>query len=159
MAGAAFDVVFDLSQIKQLEQDFQGLTRVLPKVYSASVREIGLFIEREAKLRLTDQGGVDTGRLRASIGHGDDGIWKENFKPGFYVVTVGTNVEYAPYMEYGFLMATGHVAFIKGVGFRYIHPFVFKGYHYMQWAASVAQRMAPMILMRNIDKALKAYGF
>jgi hypothetical protein len=108
---------------------------------------------------LTRKGGVDSGRLRASIGHGDDGIWQEEFKPGVYVVIIGTNVEYAPYVEFGFTMNTPHVAFISGVGFRYIHPFTFLGYHYMEEASVVAQRIAPMILSRNLDKALQGLGF
>ena len=53
---------------------------------------IGLQAERYAKEELTRQGAVDTGRLRASVLNaieGDDSV------------VIGTNVEYAPYIEFG----------------------------------------------------------
>lgn len=155
----AFHVTFDASQVKKWERDLQKLKGQLPIVFMGSVREIGLLLEREAKLILTRKGGVDTGRLRASIGHGDDGIFQEAFRPGLYAVTVGTNVEYAPYVEFGFTMNTPHVAFIKGVGFRYVHPFTFAGYHFMEEASVVAQRMAHSIVGQHIDRAIKKAGF
>jgi hypothetical protein len=154
-----FNVTFDLGQIKALEKDLALIKDKMPSVFQASVREIGLFIEAQAKMILTRKGGVDTGRLRASIGHGDGGIYEEQFSPGSYVVVVGTNVEYAPYMEFGFTMNTPHVAFIKGVGFRYIHPFSFAGYHYMEEASVVAQRMASVVVDRHIDRVLAEAGF
>lgn len=60
--------------------------------YDASLakawEEIGLQAEANAKLYSP----VDTGRLRNSISHDTDG--KE-------VAVIGTNVEYAPYQEFG----------------------------------------------------------
>lgn len=151
---ADVDVVFDWREWVTLEKDLEALASKTPKIFFAAITEIGLFIEREAKVNLTESGGVDTGRLRASIGHGADGIWDIDQSPNQVVVYVGTNVEYAPYVEYGFTMATPHVAFIKGVGFRYIHPFTFEGYHYMAKAAEATQREAPKILERHIHDAL-----
>ena len=153
------DVTFDLTAIKKWHLDMDKLGDLLPEVWKNAVREIGLLIEREAKTILTRKGGVDTGRLRASIGHGDDGIWKEEFRPGMYAVTVGSNVEYAPYMEFGFTMNTPHVAFIKGVGFRYIHPFSFPGYHYMEGASVVAQRASKGIVEKYLGQAIAKAGF
>lgn len=51
----------------------------------------GMVAEGYAKQYLTLKGAVDTGRLRNSVTHSTDGN-KEY---------VGTNVEYAPYIEYG----------------------------------------------------------
>lgn len=153
------EVTFDLTAIKKWSQDLEKLGDQLPNVWKAAVREMGLLLEREAKTILTRKGGVDTGRLRASIGHGDDGIWKEEFRPGLYVVTVGSNVEYAPYMEFGFTMNTPHVAFIKGVGFRYIHPFSFPGYHYMEGASVTVQRAATGIVEKHLNQAIMKAGF
>lgn len=53
--------------------------------------KIGLLAERYAKEALTEQKAVDTGRLRNSVSNQHD----EN------TVYVGTNVEYAPYIEFG----------------------------------------------------------
>jgi HK97 gp10 family phage protein len=50
-----------------------------------------LIVERDAKKKAP----VDTGRLRDSITHETD------FGSGDPSVTVGTNVEYAPYVEFG----------------------------------------------------------
>lgn len=52
---------------------------------------IGMNAEGYAKRSLTDQGAVDTGRLRNSVTHEEDAT----------SVQVGTNVEYAPYIELG----------------------------------------------------------
>ena len=52
---------------------------------------IGMNAESYAKKSLTDQRAVDTGRLRNSVTHEEDAT----------SVQVGTNVEYAPYIELG----------------------------------------------------------
>jgi HK97 gp10 family phage protein len=51
-----------------------------------------LFVERDAKINSP----VDTGRLRASISHIEEGFGSDN--PS---VQIGTNVEYAPAIEFG----------------------------------------------------------
>lgn len=56
-----------------------------------AMESIGLKAEGYAKKSLTDQKAVDTGRLRNSVSHTCD----KN------TVYVGTNVEYAPYIEMG----------------------------------------------------------
>lgn len=84
---------------------------------------IGLSLERDIKLSISGPGpvgappGVDTGRLRASIstnwvessmGRGlvgsqadtSEGVGKPE-KEDRFVVVVGTNVKYAPYLEFG----------------------------------------------------------
>lgn len=57
-----------------------------------ALEQIGLMAERHAKEALTNQGAVDTGRLRNSVTHQ---VISEDS------VAVGTNVEYAPYIELG----------------------------------------------------------
>lgn len=53
----------------------------------------GLLAEGYAKLNITEQKAVDTGNLRNSITHKVD--------PDELACYVGTNVEYAPYIEFG----------------------------------------------------------
>lgn len=60
-----------------------------------ALEECGLVAEGEAKLNLTRQGAVDTGDLRNSITHKVKEEGKE------YSCYVGTNIEYAPYIELG----------------------------------------------------------
>ena len=74
---------------------------------------IGLQMEGYAKESLTSQGAVDTGRLRGSITFATEtehssgqspaeaGDYNTLGKPEKCTVTVGTNVEYAPYIEFG----------------------------------------------------------
>ena len=151
-------VTFDFSDVEALAQDFYKLSSVYyPAAMMAGVLEAGLFFEREAKMGAPH----DTGRLRASIGHGPEGVWDEEFIKGKrYIVEVGTNVEYAPYMEFGFTMSSGHVAYIKAVGgFRYVHPFTFEGLHFFQKAADRTEGILQSILERHITGAIMAGGF
>ena len=55
------------------------------------LKTVGLKAEGYAKKNLTAKRAVDTGRLRNSISHQNDSD----------TVYVGTNVEYAPYIEMG----------------------------------------------------------
>jgi len=56
-----------------------------------TAEQIALFIEAEAKMRAP----VDTGHLRRSISH------EVNNTEDQSKIYVGTNVEYAPYVEFG----------------------------------------------------------
>ena len=58
-----------------------------------ALEEVGLLAERFAKENLTKNRSVDTGRLRNSITHAIDA--------GDMSVVIGTNVEYAQYVELG----------------------------------------------------------
>lgn len=60
-----------------------------------ALEKCGLFAEGEAKMNLTKQQAVDTGALRNSITH----KVKEENKGG--TCHIGTNMEYAPYIEFG----------------------------------------------------------
>ncbi len=82
-----------------------------PDIRREIVTELGLFLEREVKLGTP----VDYGRLRASWGHytpGDlqkggggssagDAVWEFKESGSHFSVEVGTNVNYAPYVEFG----------------------------------------------------------
>lgn len=93
-----------------------GLERVLGKLsarlYAGPLRDFLLrsviCIEKRAK----ENAPVDTGRLRSSIGHRVDGATPPTWG------SVGTNVHYAPYMEYG----TGALSDGPGGGGRHWPP-------------------------------------
>ena len=63
------------------------LASKVPKLLEA----LGIEAEGNAVSEITEMEAVDTGRLRASISHAVDGD----------DVYIGTNVEYAPYVELG----------------------------------------------------------
>ena len=57
----------------------------------AVLEMLGQAGENNAKFEITALGAIDTGNLRNSISHADDGTY----------AYIGTNVEYAPYVEFG----------------------------------------------------------
>lgn len=72
----------------KMENDFSDLIEQAAfSQIETALEKVGLLMERNAKLACP----VDTGRLRSSISHTHD-------KNTSYV---GTNVEYAPYVEMG----------------------------------------------------------
>lgn len=83
---AAGNLVIIEDNTKQIEQ-------ALNKAIAKALEEIGMRAESAAKKNLTASGAVDTGRLRASVTHQLDTSTDS--------VYIGTNVEYAPYIELG----------------------------------------------------------
>lgn len=65
----------------------------LQKAQIRALHKIGILVEGEAKKNIRDNKSVDTGRLMSSITHQVDEASKS--------VVIGTNVEYAPYVEKG----------------------------------------------------------
>lgn len=133
----------------------------------AALTEIGLFGERETKLRTPVKYGV----LRASIGH----FTQEDLKDGdaseaesgahFDVSTSptggtvewGTNVSYAPWIEDGFTMSERRAVWFDDVqGFRMVNPFSYRGAHMFAAAAEATGMAAPAILSHYITQAQKA---
>lgn len=80
----------------------------------AGLEAIGLQAERHAKENITRNGTVDTGLLRNSISHTVDS--------GDKAVYIGTNVEYAPYVEYGHKQEVGR--YVPAIGKRLVKPHV-----------------------------------
>lgn len=78
----------DLKGIKRLEKVLKEAPEVLRDELKRALLELGLTIEATAKKFCP----VDTGLLRSSI---------TPETVGDFEIHVGTNVEYAPYVEYG----------------------------------------------------------
>ena len=78
-----------------------ALNKGVKKPVEDNLSKLALKIERNAKMATV----VDTGRLRASIGGGSyrGGSYPKGFgiEKGADFVRVGTNVEYAEFVEYG----------------------------------------------------------
>jgi len=73
----------------------QQALNAMHKQVERALTMIGLKAEGYAQVSLTEQGAVDTGNLRNSITH------KVKINHNEHSVYVGSNVEYAPYIEYG----------------------------------------------------------
>lgn len=82
---------------RQVIAEIDKLSRDVAKGVKAAVNTSAYAIDRNAKRRLQPwnppRGGVDTGRLRASI--------RPFFFQGGLAAEVGTNVKYAPFVEFG----------------------------------------------------------
>lgn len=99
MAERRFTYTFDshVSECKSLKQ----------KAIDRALEKIGGTAETEAKKRCP----VDTGRLRASITHQRSTAEKDT-------MLVGTNVEYAPYVELGHDQEAGR--YVAAIGKRLV---------------------------------------
>ena len=74
-----------------VKDNVQEVLDALSKAKARGLEAIGSAAESHAKEIITEKKAVDTGRLRASITHASDGA----------NAYIGTNVEYAPYVEFG----------------------------------------------------------
>jgi HK97 gp10 family phage protein len=77
---------------KQLESNFKKITKAATNNIEQALINSALVVERDAKINAP----VDTGRLRSSISHRDD-----NFGSNNPAVEIFTDLEYAPFVEYG----------------------------------------------------------
>jgi len=78
----------DFRKIERLQKAMKKAPALIAEELATAVRDLVLLVEAEAKKRCP----VDTGKLRASITP-----VIESWAAGY----VGTNTEYAPYVEYG----------------------------------------------------------
>ncbi len=77
---------------KELAAKLKKISQTATNEIEQALVNSALFVERDAKIKAP----IDTGRLKSSLSHKT-----ENFGTDNPVVTVGTNVEYAPYVEFG----------------------------------------------------------
>jgi HK97 gp10 family phage protein len=77
---------------RELAKKFSELRKEAENGLEEALVKSALFVERDAKINAP----VDTGRMRASISHTNEGFGTDN--PS---VQVGTNVKYAPAVEFG----------------------------------------------------------
>ena len=90
-------------QVAALQAKFRQCREKIDSDTKKAVNSCALKVERDIKANMTPDGpsapgeapAVDTGRLRASITH------RVEMESGEVVGYVGTNVEYAPYLEFG----------------------------------------------------------
>ena len=158
----------------------------MPKALGAALEELGLFGERETKLRTP----VQFGLLRSSIGHwepqlassggsGDEtpaetearqkmerqarhgeqmAVFDLDLGKNKASVTWGTNVEYGPYIEDGFTMSTRRLVYIWNVGFRWVDPFSYRGAHMFELGLQATAKAAPPIVKHWVKEGLQAAG-
>lgn len=83
-----------LTGVEKLVKDIDKFVNGVNNDLKAIIEKGTIDIERQAKINTTPN--VDTGRLRSSIHHSFN-----NDLVNGYTGRVGTDVEYAPYLEYG----------------------------------------------------------
>ena len=78
-------------EIKIVDDNVEEVLAALEKNKQQILRVCGVYAQAQAVINLTRNGSVDTGRLRSSI----------EYEVEDDTMIVGTNVEYAPYIEMG----------------------------------------------------------
>jgi len=132
-----------------LFKKFHELSGSCDKAIKKAVDRTALAIETDAKNKLKSDGHIITGRLRASIhaeikegqsftytdngGKSFDGAIDESF--GELEAIAGTNVEYAPYIEYGTRF--------------------FSGDSFLGWAAQKQEKLLRLRVEDELSKLLK----
>lgn len=79
-----------ISDVKVNDHSEEVLAELATKLLT-TLEKVGQAGENNAKFEITALGAFDTGNLRNSISHDNDGQY----------AYIGTNVEYAPYVEFG----------------------------------------------------------
>jgi HK97 gp10 family phage protein len=87
-------VTMRVDGLNQALANIQEWTEEKKQAVKDAINESALNIQTGAKQRLTSGGNVDSGRLRSSI-------QIEPASADHMTLTVGTNVDYAPYVEWG----------------------------------------------------------
>lgn len=90
MGNQLFSVKID--GVKELQSKFKQMDSEIQKALSEAVSAGAAVVERDAKIRCP----VDTGTLRRSLRE-----MKQNKTPGRIESQVGTDIEYAPHVEFG----------------------------------------------------------
>lgn len=90
--GTHYNAAATQRAIKSAVAAFRAFSDNVETYVDQKIMEASLIVERDAK----DKAPVDTGRLRASITHRFKKVQNGNSYG-----EVGTNVEYAPWLEYG----------------------------------------------------------
>lgn len=159
----------------------------MPVALKAALKEIGLFGERETKLATPVQFGLlraaighfepgqihlpatpsDEGdaaqavrqELESTARHAkDDAVFEVEILGKELSVTWGTNVHYGPYIEDGFTMSSKRLVYIWGVGFRWVHPFSYRGARMFEKGLAAASYAAGPIISHWVLEGFKAAG-
>lgn len=106
----------------KLESNTQAVDQALNAAIGRALEAVGLQAEGYAKMDLDkDPRRIDTGNLRNSITHTTNIQEQE--------VYIGTNVEYAPYVEYGTVKMAPHPFLQNAVeGFADEYKAIFESY-------------------------------
>lgn len=158
MAEPLFRINVDLPAIAKAQQVLKRYPQELLDALEEGLADIALEVQRTAVEKLTEQGAVDTGQLRASI---------TIHRISRSELVVGTNVAHAAAVEYG---AKPHwIRIDKTPGFRawmrhhgidpkgeltyfYVAP---KPRPYMEPAFEEGRKLADREIPKRVERALK----
>lgn len=159
MADPLFRVHVDLPALSKAQQVLRRYPQELLDALEEGLNDIALEVQKTAVVKLTEQGAVDLGQLRASI---------TIHRISDTELVVGTNVAYAAAVEFG--AKTHWIRIDKTPGFRGwmrhhgIDPkgeMVYfrvapKPRPYMEPAFEEGRQFADKEIPRRVEKALKA---
>jgi HK97 gp10 family phage protein len=98
----------EITNLKEIQAKLEAVARKIRDDENNPVARAGLLIERQAKINASGRPGpkVQTDRLRSSI--------VTEMSADHQSATVGANVEYAPYVEFGHAQEVGRFIPIQG---------------------------------------------
>jgi HK97 gp10 family phage protein len=148
----------DIQGVDELIADFKGYEKEVEKAVKQSVSEVANIVVKDAKERLKsglqqNPKHVRTSRLLSSI------MRKRELEKDQFEAVVGTDVEYAPYIEFG----TGDLveipegaesvaALYKGKGIRKVN---IKAVSFLNYAAQKNAKKFVEFLEKNLNKIQK----
>lgn len=160
-------ITVDLGDLDRFTRKCRAAAADLKPYAGKVLEEAGEEFLNIVQETIENAGNVDTGKLLASFTKGGSGnIWRLNL--GGLTLTVGTNVDYARYVNDGHRQQPGR--FVPGVWdgshFRYVPgantgmvlkaSFV-KGSHFFDKSVQVLERMFPEVANRAFEQFFRRY--
>ena len=159
--------MIDTSQLEEFARKVEAASADLKPYVGKALEEAGEEFLKIVQRNIEAQGNVDTKRLLSSFTKGEDGnIW--NLDLGGLSLQIGTNVEYAKWVDRGHRQTPGR--FIPGVfvgdKFQYVpgaksgmvlKASFTKGSFYFSRSADTLRRMFPEMIDNSFEQFFNRY--
>ena len=159
--------MIDVSQLQQFARSIDAAVADLPQYTQRFLEDEGEEFLKLVQTAIEDAGNIDTGKLKGSFQKGGAGnIWI--LDAGGLTLTIGTNVEYAAWVNDGHRQKPGRFVpgYWEGSHFRYMPgaktgmvlkaSFV-QGSHYFDKAVQAIERMFPEDAQRSFKQFFDRY--
>lgn len=159
--------MIDVSQLESFARKVEAASADLKPYAGKTLEEIGEEFLKLVQSNIESLGNVDTGKLLSSFTKGSSGnIW--NLDLGGLTLEVGTNVEYAKWVDRGHRQTPGR--FIPGIfegdKFKYVHgaktgivlkASFTKGSFYFSRSVGALRRMLPEMMDKSFEQFFRRY--
>lgn len=159
--------MIDISQLEDFARRCEAARADLKPYAGKALEETGEEFLTIVQMAIQELGNVDTGKLMASFTKGADGnIWELNADG--LTLTIGTNVEYAKWVDIGHRQTPGRFipGYWDGKHFRYdpgaktgmiLKASFAKGSHYFSRSVGTLRRMLPEMMETSFGQFFRRY--